>query len=716
MPVVLTSLRPMLRTKDLQGMRRTIVVLALAVGCMVGLTARGADDLSAPQQPASPKPPAAGPASPKLTAEAGRVDRLEALTQRVEAISAIKRLQHAYGHYSELGLWHDFADLFADSGIGHYTQGALDREGIRSLFLKEVGGGQVGLADGRIYPHISMQPVVTLAADGQSGKGRWHIMAMLGGYERSASWAGGIYENEYVRENGVWKFKDVRYLPQYSGRYEDPGWTATNQPAPFHFDASRVGKPIFDLPERDPARSGVGATAPPTLATLAKRMADLSSRAQRLSDEIEVTNLQHAYGYYVDRKMWDDVADLFATDGTMEIGLQGVYAGRTSIRRGLNAFGRLAEGEINDHIHLQTIVTVMPDGRTARARGTEIGMTGTTGGRALWSQSIYENEFVKQDGVWKLKTMHIYPRFIVDAEKGWAKDAQPAPGPSREFPPDRPPTEKYEIYPRFHIAPLHFNHPVTSRPPQYPEGIRLRPGDGGQALPASAAAGKPATAAYSPSAVKTVAALESLIAATELSVERSRAYHASENLATAYGYYIDEFAWDETADIFSREGWKELSYVGTYVGRERIRQSLKRRYPNPKSPNFLTLHQVVQPVIHVSADARSAKIRGRLFQMGGPTGSAGSWISGIYENTSVDEGGTWKLSGMDLDYVWNAPSRGGWVRVTTPPAVAEIAMAKEFPPDRPLRGSIAAPFPKVHVVPFHYRNPVSGRTPPVLLP
>ena len=114
--------------------------------------------------------------------------------------------------------------------------------------------------------------------------------------------------------------------------------------------------------------------------------------------------------------------------------------------------------------------------------------------------------------------------------------------------------------------------------------------------------------------MKTAAALASLLAATERSVERSKAYHASENLATAYGYYIDEFAWDETADIFSRDGWKELSYVGTYVGRERIRQSMKRRYPNPKSPNFLTLHQVVQPVIHVSADARSAKIRARLFQ------------------------------------------------------------------------------------------------------
>jgi hypothetical protein len=664
----------------LTSVRRTCAALAIVVGCAAVMVRAADPDLSTLQQ---------------------RVDRLEALTQRVEAISAIKRLQHAYGHYSELGLWHDFADLFADTGIGYYTQGALDREGIRNLFVKEVGQGRIGLADGRIYPHISMQPVVTLAPDGQSGKARWHIMAMLGGYKGNASWAGGIYENAYVRENGVWKMQEVRYHAQYGGRYEAPSWTPTNAPTPFHFDAARVGKPILDV-----GASVVGAALrrPETLASLATRMADIATRARRLNDEIEVTNLQHAYGYYLDRKMWDDVADLFANDGTMEIGLQGVYAGKASIRRGLNSFGPagLAEGEINDHIQLQTIVTVMPDG-TARARGTDIGMLGRTGAKALWAQSIYENEFVKQGGVWKFKAMHVYPRFIVDAEQGWGKDAQPAPGPSKEFPPDRPSTETYEIFPRFHIAPFHFDHPVTGRPPQYPEGTKAA----SRPRPVKPAAPAPVTSA---------ARLASLLSATELSVERSKAYHAAENLATAYGFYIDEFKWDETADIFSRNGWKELSYVGTYVGRERIRESLKRRYPNPKSTTFLTIHQIVQPVIHVSADARSAKIRVRPFQLGGPANGEGSWIGGIYENGAMDEGGTWKLSGMDLDYVWQAPSRGGWVKVTTPPAAPQVALVKEFPPDRPLRGSIAAPFPKVHAMPFHYRNPVSGRVPPVLLP
>jgi hypothetical protein len=33
-----------------------------------------------------------------------------------------------------------------------------------------------------------------------------------------------------------------------------------------------------------------------------------------------------------------------------------------------------------------------------------------------------------------------------------------------------------------------------------------------------------------------------------------------------------------------------------------------------------------------------------------------------------------------------------------------------------LRGPSTAPFPKVQPVPFHYKNPVSSRVPPVLLP
>ena len=68
--------------------------------------------------------------------------------------------------------------------------------------------------------------------------------------------------------------------------------------------------------------------------------------------------------------------------------------------------------------------------------------------------------------------MHFYPRMIVDAATGWARSAKPAPGPSTEFPPDRRADLLYAIYPKFAVAPFHFDNPVTGRPPQYPEGVQ----------------------------------------------------------------------------------------------------------------------------------------------------------------------------------------------------------------------------------------------------
>src|SRR5262249_54822505 len=83
-----------------------------------------------------------------------------------------------------------------------------------------------------------------------------------------------------------------------------------------------------------------------------------------------------------------------------------------------------------------------------------------------------------------------------------------------------------------------------------------------------------------------------------------------------------------------------------------------------RSPNFFTIHQVTQPVIHISEDGRSAEARLRLFQSGGNAdGSSGSWITGIYENTAVFEDGEWKFGVQDLTHILNASYRNGWARV-----------------------------------------------------
>src|SRR5690606_24378962 len=153
-----------------------------------------------------------------------------------------------------------------------------------------------------------------------------------------------------------------------------------------------------------------------------------------------------------------------------------------------------------------------------------------------------------------------------------------------------------------------------------------------------------------------------------------RAYDGAENISNAYGYYIDEFLWHDMADVFSVNGWKELSYIGTYVGRERIRESVIRRYSTVgRRPNALVIHQKTQPVVHVAGDGRNAKIRTRLFQMTSSYANPGSWLAGIYENEVVLENGLWKISAMDLDYTWTAGYDVGWASV-------ESAAARRFAP------------------------------------
>ncbi len=125
----------------------------------------------------------------------------------------------------------------------------------------------------------------------------------------------------------------------------------------------------------------------------------------------------------------------------------------------------------------------------------------------------------------------------------------------------------------------------------------------------------------------------------------------------------------------------------------------KRRYSGKKSPDYVLLHQLIQPVIHPAEDGQSAKIRVRLFQLAGPSGGNGSWIAGVYECTTGVEDGIWKFRDMKLEYTWTADYKSGWANINEKAKVI-----------------VAAPFPKIVDLPFHYVNPVTGRKPPVLLP
>ena len=631
-------------------------------------------------------------AEARAVTAAARIERLASRVEGEEAIRAVKSLQHAYSHYAESGQWDDIAKLFSADAVSiEKNQTRTGRAEILRHLIESSGSGKSSLSTGQLNTVLFLAPVITLNPDGKLAKGRWHVMAMRGKYGATATWAGGIYENEYARENGVWKITKEHYFPQYAGPYET-GWRNVlsetgAQPAlvPYHYTPDRVGTPIPDFAPSQAVATG-------TLAQKAASLASLESRVRHLNDVSAVLNLQSAYGFYVDRKMWDDATDLFATNGTMELEQQGVFVGAKSIRRAFDQFGPqgLQEGQVNDQLQLDPIVTIAADGRSARARGIQLGMTGVNNVGAQWSTSIFENTYVKDGDAWKIASMHIYPRMKTDYAKGWAKDAQPALTASKDFPADRPPTKKFSVFPSVFVPEIQFPHPVVA------------------ARPAGKSASPP----------RTDAELETRLAEAERKLAVAEAFDAAENVSDAYGYYIDEFVWHDTSDLFAANGRKELSYIGTFIGRERIRKSMIVRYGNGGRRGVtMAIHQKTQPYVTVAPDGQSARIRLRLFQVNSQSEGDGSYIAGLYENQVIREDGVWKIGAMDLDYTWTTGYKAGWANVKADDA-RRFAPTTPFsyPPDGPLRGATYAPFPKIDSVAFHFRNPVSGREPPVFLP
>jgi hypothetical protein len=202
------------------------------------------------------------------------------------------------------------------------------------------------------------------------------------------------------------------------------------------------------------------------LSALQNRIAALEQRKRLLEDANDIKRLQRAYGYYVDEGLWDEVADLFAQDGTIEIGLDGVYVGKARVREYLYALGGgrqgLVHGQLNEHMQLMPVVTVAPDGMSAKARWRALIMAGELGQSAIWGEGPYENEYVKQNGVWKIQSLHWYQSVVVPYEGGWQpnEDVNGGKWVSGTLPPDRPPSVQYDTWPGTYLPPFHFPNPV----------------------------------------------------------------------------------------------------------------------------------------------------------------------------------------------------------------------------------------------------------------
>lgn len=145
----------------------------------------------------------------------------------LEAIEEIKNLQKIYGYYLEHWQWEEVVELFSnspDASVEINDSGVfVGRESIKRFFRSR--------AVPREFLHVLMQvnDVVHVDTGGKTARGRWYGFgphAIPTDEKVQAFFSCGVYENEYVKEGGRWKFHKIQWSRIFYCPYED-GWVKT---------------------------------------------------------------------------------------------------------------------------------------------------------------------------------------------------------------------------------------------------------------------------------------------------------------------------------------------------------------------------------------------------------------------------------------------------------------------------------------------------------
>jgi hypothetical protein len=221
------------------------------------------------------------------------------------------------------------------------------------------------------------------------------------------------------------------------------------------------------------------------LRTLKEQVGMLARQVSALEDVNSIRHLQYKYGYYMDKCFYDETVELFSDTAVVRF-LNGIYRGCKGARRlYCDWFRNLFTGGHNgpiygfllDHLILQDIIDVAEDGKTAEGRfrcfmqgGYHETKTEMMPGfpPQFWEGWIYENEYLKEDGVWKFSLLNYNMLWQANYREGWAASAAhltPLTKLSPEDPngPDALMPSVPNVWPHTRSVPFHYSHPVTRK-------------------------------------------------------------------------------------------------------------------------------------------------------------------------------------------------------------------------------------------------------------
>lgn len=219
------------------------------------------------------------------------------------------------------------------------------------------------------------------------------------------------------------------------------------------------------------------------LAGLEKSVAELQHEVTLLRDIQAIRTLHFTYGYCMDKWLFREIVDLFAQDCELRF-LNGIWRGREGAKRLYSwtegVYGP-RDGMLSEHVIAQDVVHVAPDRSKAWGRfRVLLGIGAHEAYRdrfppvfhaSFWEGGVHENEYVLEDGVWKISLFNYRINFQAPYDGGWAKspeqpimvsnwtgtypDVSNGPDILREAQPQ---------WPQNPFIPFHYVHPVTGRP------------------------------------------------------------------------------------------------------------------------------------------------------------------------------------------------------------------------------------------------------------
>lgn len=152
------------------------------------------------------------------------------------------------------------------------------------------------------------------------------------------------------------------------------------------------------------------------------RLEELEDRLHDLEAKEAIRQLRSEYCYHADARDWEEWADVFTEDGRIEVDQLGTYEGRDEIVQ----FGEeVIAGEYQWFSHMVHNGVIEVDGDEATGQWyfevpTVSKATLFNEGDAGWLQGMYEEEYRRVDGEWKIAASEATFHYVAEYEEGWA--------------------------------------------------------------------------------------------------------------------------------------------------------------------------------------------------------------------------------------------------------------------------------------------------------